>query len=189
MVVFNPAAHLEVSSESLEARYRVASQTLQRSDMRRCLTTMFLFFVQGLRGPVGSPGTPGQAGMSVCTQTFLICAGFSFNRNCKWWDGLKAPEHPPSPLSHQICELCYKFVWSNFFATTGSRLLLNYLIRVCACTSTCKCARAWLRVCVRVQLRVNRGTGIGLSGSINGPPPPIVNFWIRPYERPLVLDK
>ena len=153
MVVFNPAAHLEVSSESLEARYRVASQTLQRSDMRRCLTTMFLFFVQGLRGPVGSPGTPGQAGMSVCTQTFLICAGFSFNRNCKWWDGLKAPEHPPpSPLSHQICELCYKLSDQTFlprqgrvcfsttwFACARVRVLVSVRVRDCACACECNC--------------------------------------------------
>lgn len=157
MVVFNPAAHLEVSSESLEARYRVASQTLQRSDMRRCLTTMFLFFVQGLRGPVGSPGTPGQAGMSVCTQTFLICAGFSFNRNCKWWGGLKAPEHPPPPypirsvsfvtscLIKLFCHDRVAFASQlpdsrvRVCACARVRVLVSVRVRDCACACVCNC--------------------------------------------------
>ena len=178
-------SHLRVLKHDIESLLRLYNVQTCGGVWLLC----FFFFVQGSRGPVGSPGTPGQAGMSVCTQTFLICAGFSFNRNCKWWDGLEAPEAPPLPPIKSDLWALLQVVWSNFFATIGSRLLLNYLIRVCACASTSKCARAWFRVCVRVQLRVNRGTGIGLSGSINGPSPPIVNFWIRPCERPLVLEK
>lgn len=142
-------SHLRVLKHDIESLLRLYN-------VQTCggvwLTTMFLFFVQGLRGPVGSPGTPGQAGMSVCTQTFLICAGFSFNRNCKWWDGLKAPEHPPSPLSHQICELCYKLSDQTFlprqgrvcfsttwFACARVRVLVSVRVRDCACACECNC--------------------------------------------------